>query len=194
MALVVAASNVLVQYPASAIGMADYLTWGAFTYPAAFLVTDLTNRRFGPAIARRVVMAGFAVAVLLSILLSNPRIALASGTAFLVAQMLDITVFDRLRRMAWWRAPLASSLIGSAVDTALFFSLAFSASFSVFGYEDAFALEAVSLLGIGGESARWVSWALADFGVKILCAGLMLLPYGLLLGWIRARDAVNGTA
>lgn len=121
MVAVVAASNYFVQFPIN-----DFLTWGAFTYPVSFLVTDLTTRFFGPSRARRVVYVGFALAVLLSLWLASPRIALASGTAFLVGQLLDIFVFQRLRRMSWWRAPLASSSAGSVVDTLLFFSLAFA--------------------------------------------------------------------
>jgi uncharacterized PurR-regulated membrane protein YhhQ (DUF165 family) len=108
MVVVVAGSNLAVQYPIN-----DWLTWGAFTYPVAFLVTDLTNRRLGPVSARRVVYVGFALGVLLSMLVAGPRIALASGTAFLSAQLLDIWVFDRLRRLAWWRAPRCSSPLPS---------------------------------------------------------------------------------
>ena len=133
MAAVVAASNVLVQYPVQArlgaLNLADLLTWGAFTYPFAFLVTDLTNRSLGPAIARRVVLTGFTIAVLLSVWLATPRIAIASGTAFLAAQLLDVAIFHRLREGAWWRAPVASTIVASTVDTALFFSLAFAAAF-----------------------------------------------------------------
>jgi uncharacterized PurR-regulated membrane protein YhhQ (DUF165 family) len=134
MCAVVAASNYLVQFPVQAqfggINLAEILTWGAFTYPVAFLVTDLTNRRFGPAAARIVVVSGFVLAVALSIWLATPRIAIASGSAFLVAQLLDVAVFERLRRSAWWKAPLLSSLIGSVVDTVLFFGVAFSARFA----------------------------------------------------------------
>src|SRR5690349_9441312 len=135
MVAVVAASNFLVQYPVQAqiggINLADFLTWGAFSYPIAFLVTDLTNRHFGPSGARLVVVCGFAVAVVLSIWLATPRIAIASGTAFLVAQFLDISIFHRLRQGKWWHAPLFSSLVSSALDTAIFFSLAFAAPFAV---------------------------------------------------------------
>ncbi|MBT6864230.1 MAG: queuosine precursor transporter [Planktomarina temperata] len=136
MAAVVVASNILVQFL-----LGDWLTWGAFTYPIAFLVTDVMNRVYGVAAARRVVFAGFAVGILCSLIgtqvmlqgdgYSFPavtlRVALGSGTAFLVAQLLDVQIFDRLRHGTWWRAPLASTLIGSAVDTFLFFSIAFSA-------------------------------------------------------------------
>src|SRR5690606_37094232 len=122
MAAVVVASNFLVQFPFAHFGLQDLLTWGAFTYPLAFLVNDLTNRRYGPAAARKVVYVGFAIAVVLSIWLATPRIAVASGSAFLVAQLLDVSVFDRLRERAWWQAPLISSVIGSVIDTVLFFS------------------------------------------------------------------------
>lgn len=179
MAFVVVASNVLVQFPVRAtvgtLSLADLLTWGAFTYPLAFLVTDLTNRRFGPRAARRVVYAGFAIAVVLSAILAEPRIAVASGTAFLLAQLLDVAVFDRLRAGAWWRAPAVSSLLGSALDTVVFFSIAFSATL---GASDAFAAETSPLLGMFAASApRWVSWALGDFAVKLLVTGLALVPY-----------------
>ena len=170
MAGVVAASNVAVGYPLTAFGLQDYLTWGAFTYPIAFLVTDLTNRAFGPRTARRVVAAGFAVAVLLSVLLAGPRIALASGTAFLAAQLLDIQVFDRLRRDAWWKAPFVSSVAGSALDTALFFTLAFA-----------------------GTPLPWVSWAIVDWGVKLALAALFLAPYGWLRGVLPAREEAGLT-
>ena len=135
MVATVAASNFLVQFPVDAniggVHVGDILTWGAFTYPVAFLVTDLSNRAFGPARARLVVVAGFAVAVVLSIWLATPRIAIASGSAFLVAQMLDISIFHRLRDAAWWQAPMISSLFSSALDTMIFFSLAMAPAFLV---------------------------------------------------------------
>ncbi|ADZ68774.1 Hypothetical transmembrane protein [Polymorphum gilvum SL003B-26A1] len=192
MAIVVVASNFLVQFPVPGslgpVSLTDLLTFGAFTYPAAFLVTDLTNRRFGPAAARRVVVAGFVLAVALSVWLATPRIAIASGTAFLVAQMLDVTVFDRLRRAAWWKAPFVSSLLGSVIDTLLFFSLAFSAAAAgVLGFDDAFAVEAAPLLGaFAPEVPRWISWALGDFCVKILVATALLAPYRVLLAVVRS--------
>ncbi|WP_417670118.1 queuosine precursor transporter [Roseibium sp.] len=191
MATVVVASNFLVQFPVSgmlgAINLADILTWGAFTYPAAFLVTDLTNRRFGPSAARFVVVVGFVIAVMLSIWLATPRIAIASGTAFLIAQLLDVTVFDRLRRAAWWKAPIVSSVIGSIVDTVLFFSLAFAATFSAtLGFHDEFAVEVAPLFGAFAlEAPRWVSWALGDFAVKILVAVALLAPYRVVLAFLR---------
>ncbi len=185
MAFVVVLSNYLVQFPVdAAIGtyqLADLLTWGAFTYPVAFLVNDLTNRYFGAAMARMVVLAGFVVAVIISIYLATPRIAIASGSAFLVAQLLDTVIFDRMRAAAWWKAPLISSLLGSIIDTVLFFSLAFAAQFAMLGPNDAFATEAAPLLGLFSvEAPRWMSWALGDFGVKMLVALIMLAPYGLL--------------
>ena len=182
MVAVVVASNVLVQFPVSGsigpVALADLLTWGAFTYPLAFLVTDLTNRWLGPAMARRVVYAGFAVAVGLSIWLATPRIAVASGSAFLVAQLLDIGVFNRLRRLSWWLAPLVASVLGSLVDTALFFGIAFGPFGAPFGADDAFAIEAAPLLGaFAPDVPRWISWALGDLTVKLLAAVLLLAPY-----------------
>lgn len=190
MAVVVVASNYLVQFPVQgtlgAINLADLLTWGAFTYPAAFLVTDLTNRKFGPNPARLVVAVGFVLAVALSILLSTPRIAVASGSAFLVAQLLDVTVFNRLRRLSWWKAPFASSLFGSVIDTLLFFSIAFSGAIAVLlGYYDDFAVQSAPLLGVfAPEVPRWISWAVGDFSVKILVAIFLLAPYRILLGFL----------
>jgi len=180
MALVVAASNVLVQYPVTAFGLGDLLTWGAFTYPVAFLVTDATNRAFGARPARRVVYAGFVVGLLLSAWLSEPRIAAASGAAFLAAQLTDVAVFDRLRGQAWWRAPLVSSLVSSALDTALFFSLAFAGT----------GMGEATLPGIG-EVPLWVTLALGDFAVKIACALLMLVPYGALVARLAPAEAAR---
>jgi queuosine precursor transporter len=192
MAIVVIASNFLVQFPVQlqigGLNLADLLTWGAFTYPAAFLVNDLTNRHFGVRAARIVVFSGFILAVAASFYLATPRIAMASGAAFLVAQLLDTAIFNRLRAGDWWRAPLISSLLGSTVDTLIFFSLAFSASFAVIGPNDGFAIEAAPLLGMFSYALpRWISWALGDFGVKILVALAMLGPYSLLRLWIADR-------
>ena len=155
MTSVVAASNFLVRIPIN-----DWLTWGALSYPVAFLVTDLINRRVGPDSARRVVYVGFACGVALSLFTSTVRIALASGTAFLLAQLADVWLYDRMRRVAvWWRAPLVSSTLASALDTALFFSLAFAST-----------------------GLPWVTWAIGDYGVKIAVAGAMLIPFRLLMG------------
>ncbi|MGH6861340.1 MAG: VUT family protein [Phyllobacterium sp.] len=183
MCAVVAASNVLVQYPFQHFGLEEILTYGAFTYPIAFLVNDLSNRRFGPAFARRVVYAGFAIAVVLSIWLATPRIAIASGTAFLTAQLLDITVFDRLRRLTWWKAPFAAAIFGSMLDTLLFFSIAFAAHFS---WIDAATGRADSSLAtpvpfLGAIIPLWASLGLGDLMVKIVMAVVMLVPYGAIL-------------
>jgi queuosine precursor transporter len=190
MTLVVVASNILVQYPVQgmlgAINLADLLTWGAFTYPFAFLVTDLTNRQFGPRYARLVVLCGFVVGVALSWYLSQPRIAIASGSAFLFGQLLDISVFNRLRRQAWWRAPLIASMLGSILDTAMFFSFAFAPFFSVFGPNDAYAIEHAPILGVMmAEAPRWISWALGDLSVKVIAALVLLLPYGALMSTLK---------
>ena len=202
MAIVVVASNVLVQFPvqgqAGPLSLADVLTWGAFTYPFAFLVTDLANRRHGPQFARRVVYVGFALAVASSIVFPPllyktgliefettsarlVRIAIASGAAFLTAQLLDVTVFNWLRRQVWWRAPILGTLAGSVVDTTIFFSIAFAPAFWPIGPDDAFALEAAPLLGLlPVEAARWMSWALGDLTVKLLIAVFALIPYRLI--------------
>jgi len=198
MVAVVAASNFLVQYPVAVqlgpVNLGDILTWGAFTYPVAFLVTDLTNRAFGPARARLVVVAGFAVAVLLSIYLATPRIAIASGTAFLVAQFLDISIFHRLRNGAWWQAPMFSSLVSSALDTVIFFSLAMAPAFAgidaFFGMDDSSLAFPAPLLGVGPEVELWVSLGLGDFLVKLALALILLAPYKSLRGWLAGRNAV----
>ena len=184
MTLVVVASNILVQYPFEPFGLGDYLTWGAFTYPVAFLVTDLTNRRYGPRVARQLVIVGFALAVVLSIWLATPRIAMASGTAFLVGQLLDITVFNRLRRQAWWRAPFVGSVIGSALDTALFFSLAFAGDPDMSGLVNLF----------GTDVMLWQSLAVFDFTVKMLIALIALLPYGALMSVILPMERAEKAA
>lgn len=190
MVCVVLASNYLVQFPVGFVvagfNMADLFTWGAFTYPIAFLVTDITNRRYGPNRARIVVLAGFALAVVLSLWLATPRIAIASGTAFLIAQLLDVSLFNRLRHSkTWWKAPVISSISASVLDTALFFTLAFAASLVVLGANDDFAIEAAPLFAFGVEAPRWMSWALGDLAVKVLAVALLLLPYRLLIGFIR---------
>ena len=185
MVVVVVASNFLVQFPVQlnlgGIQLVEILTWGAFTYPVAFLITDLANRKFGPSNARLVVAAGFVLAVILSIWLATPRIAIGSGTAFLVAQLLDVSIFDRLRNSSWWRAPLISSLLGSALDTVLFFGLAFAPAFGMldFGGEDGSLGFAVPFLSVGAEMHLWISLAAGDFIVKVLVGLAMLLPYGM---------------
>ena len=149
MALVVVISNIAVSYPIN-----DWLTWGALTYPIAFLVTDMTNRLFGVSKARTVVYAGFLIGVILSLWAADMRIALASGSAFLIAQLLDITIFDKLRKKTWWKAPLISTIISSAVDTLLFFSIAFVAT-----------------------GLPWVTWAIGDYGAKLAMAAILLMPF-----------------
>jgi len=192
MAAVVTASNILVQYPFAHFGLGDILTWGAFSYPVAFLVNDLTNRRYGKPAARRVVIAGFIVGALLSIGLATPRIAIASGTAFLTGQLLDITVFGRLRRQAWWRAPLAATMCGSLLDTAIFFSLAFAAPFAFldtgFGLADGSLAFPTALFG--GQVPLWMTLALGDLSVKIAMGLLMLVPYGALLNVLKPAPAL----
>ena len=155
MSLVIALSNYLVQFVIN-----DWLTWAAFSYPLCFLVTDLANRFLGAANARKVVWCGFMVGVVLSLVTSTERIALASGAAFLVAQMLDVQVFDRLRHSDyWWRAPLVSSALGSLFDTLLFFSLAFAFT-----------------------GVPWVTLALGDFAAKVVMFIVLLSPYRILCG------------
>lgn len=173
MAVIVVASNIAVQHPFKPWGLQDYLTWGAFIYPVAFLVTDLTNRRFGVHAARRLVAVGFLLAVIISAILSEPRIAAASGIAFLSGQLLDVSVFNHLRQRSWWHAPLAAGIIGSAIDTALFFSLAFAGAITEVANYNVF--------GLSVTAAVWMAWACTDFLVKLAMALLMLVPYRALM-------------
>jgi uncharacterized PurR-regulated membrane protein YhhQ (DUF165 family) len=187
MAAVVVLSNILVQHPfqftLGRLNLADLLTWGAFSYPLAFLVTDTTNRLLGPRVARRVVYLGFAIAVVLSAWFATPRIAIASGTAFLIGQLLDIGIFNRLVHRSWWQAPSFSSLAGSAVDTLIFFSLAFAPVFVFIGPNDPFAIGSAPFLGLYTfETQRWLSWAFGDFSVKLLIAIVALIPYRVIVG------------
>ena len=169
MGSVVLISNFLVQFPVKYYGLENILTYGAFSYPIAFLITDLANRSFGKIIARKIVYFGFAIGLLFTIIFSTNfsylisiRIAIGSGTAFIVAQLLDVQVFDRLRRKTWFVAPLFSSLIGSTVDTFLFFSISFY-----------------------GTGVPWITLSLGDLGVKIFIALIMLVPFRLLLGTLK---------
>lgn len=205
MVVVVAASNILVLYPVQAqlgsVNLADLLTWGAFTFPFAFLITDLTNRYDGPRNARLVVLVGFLVGLCVSLYLSyqplpwnaggNPattqRIAMASATAFLVGQLLDIAVFSRLRATkAWYLPPLLGSLFGSMIDTAIFFTVAFSPALvgidTLFGLPDGSLGFPAPWLGVGPEVPLWTSLATGDFMVKFLAALLLLAPYRILMG------------
>ncbi len=184
MATIVVASNILVQFL-----LGHWLTWGAFTYPFAFLVTDVMNRVYGAPAARKVVFAGFVVGIICSFIgtqimgafgpLVTLRIALGSGLAFLSAQMLDVAIFDRLRGGKWWRAPLMSTLVGSSVDTLIFFSIAFSASlvFLEPGNDVAWAGETLPLLGFGPTVPLWVSLGSADWMVKLSLAIVALVPF-----------------
>ena len=165
MGLVVLTSNYLVQFPINYYGLSEILTYGAFSYPIAFLITDLANRSFGKAVARQIVYFGFLLGIGFTVLFSTDfadlisiRIAMGSGTAFLVAQLLDVQIFDKLRKKKWFIAPLTSSIIGSTVDTFLFFSISFYAT------------------GI-----PWITLGLGDLSVKIIVALLMLIPFRLLL-------------
>ncbi len=199
MATVVVASNILVQHL-----FGQWLTWGAFTYPVAFLVTDVMNRVYGVGPARRVVLIGFIVGVLCSMIgtqihgefgpLVTLRIALGSGTAFLVAQMVDVAVFDGLRHGKWWRAPLASTLVGSALDTVLFFTIAFSATLTFLepGNDVSWANETLPLLGIGPMVPLWVSLAVADWMVKLSIALLALIPFRAITRHLLRNGAVEG--
>ena len=205
MALVILVSNILVQIPVDHVvnlggrnfNLAELLTWGAFSYPVAFLVTDTTNRIYGTHAARRVVYVGFTLGVILSLLtaigiasevaeaegitlltalttnedaFAMLRISLASGTAFIIGQMLDIAIFDKLRAAAWWKAPTVSSFFGSISDTAIFFSLAFAAS-----------------------GLPWMNWALGDFAIKLLMVAMLLYPFRLVVNFYPARLNTNNT-
>ena len=191
MTIIVAASNYLVQFPFDHFGLKDILTWGAFTYPVAFLVNDLCNRRLGPAAARATIVAGFVLAVAMSVWLATPRIAIASGTAFLCAQLLDTQVFNGLRRKTWWKAPFVSTMFGSVLDTILFFGIAFSARFAFIdaatGMEDG-SLGFPVPFWLGGEVPLWVSLAIGDFCVKMAVGLVMLAPYGVLMSWLIPRS------
>lgn len=149
MSAIITISNILVQYPIN-----DWLTWGHFSFPFTFLIADLLNRRLGPSQARTVAYTGFFFAVILSFWLATPRIALASGLAFISGQLTDIAVFHRLRKLQWWRAPLVSSSIASTVDTIIFYSVAFAAT-----------------------GLPWITWAIGDYAVKLLTAVFLLLPF-----------------
>ena len=170
MGVVVLASNYLVQFPINYYELEKILTYGAFSYPVAFLITDLANRSYGKVVARKIVYIGFIIGVVFTLFFStnfadliSVRIAIGSGTAFLVAQLLDVQIFDQLRKKKWFVAPLTSSLIGSIVDTFLFFSISFYAT-----------------------SIPWVTLSLGDLAVKVLVALLMLIPFRLLLGTLKA--------
>ena len=166
MGFIVLLSNYLVQFPVQYYGLEKVLTYGAFSYPVAFLITDLANRSYGKMIARKIVYIGFVIGIIFTILFSTNftdlisiRIAIGSGLAFLIAQLLDVQIFDRLRKKKWFVAPLTSSLIGSTVDTFLFFSVAFY-----------------------GTGVPWVTLSFGDLTIKVFVALIMLIPFRLLLG------------
>ena len=170
MGVVVLSSNYLVQFPINYYGLEEILTYGAFSYPIAFLITDLANRSYGKLVARKIVYVGFVVGITFTLLFSTNfadlisiRIAIGSGTAFMIAQLLDVQIFDKLRKKKWFVAPLTSSFIGSTVDTFLFFSISFYAT------------------GI-----PWITLSLGDLSVKIFVALIMLIPFRLLLGILKA--------
>ena len=191
MAAVVVSSNILVQHL-----FGNWLTWGAFTYPIAFLVTDIMNRVYGVSAARKVVLAGFLAGIGCSFVgtqiigefgpLVTLRIAIGSGIAFLMAQLIDVVVFNRLREGAWWRAPLASTLIGSSIDTAFFFTISFSASLTFLepANDVSWAAEVVPMLGFGPMLPLWVSLAVADWLVKLSLALVALLPFRLFVAFL----------
>jgi uncharacterized integral membrane protein (TIGR00697 family) len=195
MAVIVVASNILVQYPmAGYLGpFGEYLTWGALTYPFSFLVNDIVNRLQGVSAARRVVLVGFIVGLVCSVIgsqiqgefgpLVTLRVALGSATAFLVGQLLDVTLFNWLRRSDWWRAPLISSLLGSSIDSVIFFSIAFATAFTFLEPANDVSWAAVPgpLLGAGPEVPYWVSLAVADWCVKFAIALFGLLPFRLIV-------------
>ena len=165
MASVVALSNYLVQFPINYLGLENLLTYGAFSYPVAFLITDLSNRKYGKNIAKKIVYLGFALGVFLTLYFSTNfsdlisiRIAIGSGTAFITAQLIDVQIFDNLRQKKWFIAPLTSSLVGSTIDTFIFFSISFY-----------------------GTGINWISLSLGDLGVKIFVALLMLIPFRILM-------------
>ena len=169
MGLIVLASNFLVQFPINHYGLEEILTYGAFSYPIAFLTTDLANRSYGKIAAKKIVYLGFTIGVIFTLLFStnfadliSVRIAIGSGTAFLVAQLLDVQIFDRLRKKQWFIAPLGSSLIGSTIDTFLFFSISFYST-----------------------GVPWVTLSLGDLAVKIFVALVMLIPFRMLLGTLK---------
>ena len=175
MALVIVLSNYLVQFPVNYVGLQDIFTYGAFSYPIAFLITDLTNRRYGKIVARKVVYIGFILGVTLTLYFStdfsnliSKRIAIGSGTAFLIAQLLDVQVFDRLRKKVWFVAPLASSLIGSCIDTFLFFSIAFY-----------------------GTEVNWITLSIGDLFVKMFVALVMLIPFRILLSRVHEISSIE---
>ncbi|MGY9008123.1 MAG: queuosine precursor transporter [Rhodobacterales bacterium] len=200
MAIIVVTSNILVQFL-----YGNWLTYGAFTYPLAFLVTDVMNRAYGPTVARKIVFFGFVTGVICSLIGTQImieldkdvyapavtfRIAIASGSGFLLAQLLDIFIFTKLKDRSWWHAPLVSSIIGGALDTVIFFAVSFSiAVVFIFGvdHNTDFMNQMVPILGVGGDASLWISLAIADYLVKLSLALLCLLPFRLLVAQLMTR-------
>jgi len=175
MSLIVVLSNYLVQFPVDYMGLKDLLTYGAFSYPIAFLITDLSNRSFGKKVAKKIVYLGFLLGVFFTLYFSTNysdlisiRIAIGSGTAFLIAQLVDVNIFDRMRKKAWYLAPLVSSLIGSTIDTFLFFFISFY-----------------------GTGINWITLSIGDLLVKVFVAVIMLIPFRLLLGHVKEISKVE---
>ena len=175
MGVIVALSNYLVQFPVGYAGLQDIFTYGAFSYPIAFLITDLANRRYGKLIARKIVYIGFIVGIVLTLYFSTNfsdlisiRIVIGSGAAFLTAQLIDVNIFDKLRKKKWFIAPLTSSFVGSVIDTFLFFSIAFY-----------------------GTETNWITLSLGDLFVKIVVALLMLIPFRILLSYVQEISGVE---
>lgn len=175
MGLVVVLSNYLVQFPINYFNLENILTYGALSYPVAFLITDLANRKYGKEVAKKIVYFGFAIGIFLTLYFSTNfsdlisiRIAVASGSAFLIAQLTDVKIFDKLRKKIWFVAPLTSSLVGSTIDTFLFFSIAFY-----------------------NTGVNWFTLGLGDLSVKILVALLMLIPFRLLIFHIKEISEIN---
>jgi hypothetical protein len=196
MAIIVVASNILVQYP-----IGQWLTWGAFSYPFAFLVSELVNRFQGLQAARRVVYFGLVVGLICSLIgtqiigefgpLVTLRVAMGSGLAFLIGQLLDVSLFDKLRRAAWWRAPFLSSLLGSSIDSVIFFTIAFSGALIWLepGNDVSWATAPVPLLGLGREVPLWVSLGVADWCVKVAVDLIALMPFRIMVMKYAARVA-----
>ena len=176
MAIFITASNYLVQFPINFFGLKEVLTYGAFTYPVTFLITDLSNRRYGKIIARKIVYFGFILGVSLTLLFSTNfselisiRIAIGSGTAFLISQLIDVQIFDKLRNKIWFAAPFTSSFIGSLIDTFLFFFIAFY-----------------------GTNLNWISLGFGDFLMKVLMALIMLIPFRMLMSILKESSTSSG--
>ena len=197
MSIIVLVSNILVQFL-----LGNWLTWGALTYPFAFLVTDITNRFYGLSAARKVVLFGFIIGIFCSLVgtqlqgefgpLVTFRIALGSATAFIISHLLDISIFNYLRQERWWKAPLISSIVGSSLDTLIFFFVAFS-GFLIFlepSNDVSWALEQVPILGMFGISPLWVSLALADFLVKLSLITISLIPFRFLIVLLQKKENV----